>query len=402
MSIFKKKAVDSQYNVVTDDYKPATLPWYGEALNTFVTGSYSMTKSETLQEQYKACESGLEQVMATCDRHSKGNEGDSFIEGQHIHLLAMHKVEVAAHEHQAERILAARKTRTETLVREKETLEAERDTLKSKIEPLKDLRSQFQLRFGNRRLSLGVVITTLAMIVDACVNWSFLQSILLSNSLLLLITVICMSVMSDGSMWALGTFISHKEEKFTSRPLYYIICSGLVAMFALSVVTSVMIRYGSMAATYGTVNAAGEFVGKDSYSLAEYGVTLITAFVTTATGILSFAFSLDKNAHLVTLRKSLENQLKLCDAHYDLVCAELADLETAPDPMELDRANREAAEQNIEALRVNLKLHLRKLVTLQQNDPTFTEKMAASGSELTNSFNGSFTTVLPVSLNKAS
>ena len=68
----------------------------------------------------------------------------------------------------------------------------------------------------------------------------------------------------------------------------------LFGMFILSVIASVAIRFGSMDATFGTVNAAGEYVGKTSYNLAEYGVTLVTAFLTTATGILSFAFSLDR------------------------------------------------------------------------------------------------------------
>ena len=154
-------------------------------------------------------------------------------------------------------------------------------------------------------------------------------------------------------------------------------------MFFLSVVASIMVRWGSMDVTYGTINAAGEFVGKASYSLAEYGVTLVTAFLTTATGILSFAFSLDKNAFLVSIRERKKKELANCVAELAPLINELALIENAPDPQERDNRKRTAAERQIEALHVGLKLHCRKLMTVRINDPDFTEKMAASGENLT-------------------
>ena len=62
---------------------------------------------------------------------------------------------------------------------------------------------------------------------------------------------------------------------------------------------------------------------------------------------------------------------------------ELALIENAPDPQERDNRKRTAAERQIEALHVGLKLHCRKLMTVRINDPDFTEKMAASGENLT-------------------
>src|SRR5699024_3763022 len=121
-----------------------------------------------------------------------------------------------------------------------------------------------------------------------------------------------------------GTFLSRRDEEFISKPLYYAICVGLLLMFFLSVVASIMVRWGSMDVTYGTINAAGEFVGKASYSLAEYGVTLVTAFLTTATGILSFAFSLDKNAFLVSIRERKKKELANCVAELAPLINELA------------------------------------------------------------------------------
>ena len=153
-------------------------------------------------------------------------------------------------------------------------------------------------------------------------------------------------------------------------------------MFLLSVVASVMIRYGSMDSTFGTINASGEFVGKESYSLAEYGVTLITAFVTTATGMLSFCFSLDANAYLVSVREQKKKERERASTELQPLLNELSLLEGAPDPRERDESKRAAAERQIEALRTGLKLYLRKLMALQIKDPNFTEKMGESGARL--------------------
>lgn len=402
MGMFKKKTKPGQYSMMTEEYKPAALPHYGQALETFFPSAYSMNSQAELDERYKMCEAQLNGIMATCDKHSKGNEANMYIDGQMKHQRAFHEMEIARNNNQKERIHASQETRAEMLERKKAELEEQIEAYQREIEPLKGLRAQFALQLGSLSIPLGLIITILAMVVDAVVNFSFLQTVLLGNALLLMITVICMSVMSDGSMMALGMFMSRKDENFISKPIYYMVCAGLLSMFLLSVVTSVMVRYGSMDATFGTVNAAGEFVGKDTYNLAEYGVTLVTAFVTTATGLLSFAFSLDKNAHKVDLRKQLEVEKKSCEAYYDAICAELLMLEKAPDLEKWDQAMREAAENNLEALQTNLKLHLYKMATLQQKDANFTEKMTEAGEELMGSVSPGVAPVVPVSLTKAS
>ena len=146
-----------------------------------------------------------------------------------------------------------------------------------------------------------------------------------------------------------------------------------------------MLRIGSMDSTYGTINAAGEFVGKEAYSLAEYGVTLITSFVTTATGILSFAFSLDDNAYLISVREEKKNELKQCEAELAAWINEKTLLENAPDIAERNSLKRAAAEHNLYTLRKGLKLLLRKLMIERIADASFTEKMAASGREVVES-----------------
>lgn len=378
MSIFRKEKCGSQYNVLTDHYVPAALPTYGQGLENFVTSDYSMTKTEVVKQAYHDAETALERVVDTCDRHSAGSECDHYIDAGIEQLTAVHESEIADHENQITRIRSACEMRKAALERAIAPLRKRIEKLGAEIAPLEELQAQFRLHIGRWTLSPGLPITIAAMIVDAFVNYNFLQTVLLSNAYLLMITVVCLSIMSDASMWALGTFLSRRGEKFVSRPLYYAVAASLLVMFLLSVVTSVLIRWGSMDITYGTINAAGEFVGKDSYSLAEYGVTLATSFLTTATGILSFSFSLDENAFRVTVRERKKKELAACTAELDSLLNELALLEQAPDPQERDIQKRAAAERQMETLRVGLKLHCRKMMTTHVNDPNFTEKMASS------------------------
>lgn len=381
MSFFNKKKV-GHYNVLTDKYVPASLPSYGQGLQTFVPADYPMNKPEVVEAAYHDVKKHLDDVIATCDRHSVGTECDHYIDAETEHSYAVHEAAVANNENQIVRIRSAREMRKAALDRKIGLLEEKAAKLKSEIEPLEGLRPQFQVRIGSFTISLGLPITIAAMVVDAAVNYGALQSVLLSNATLLMITVICMSVMSDASMWVLGTFLSHRGEKFVSKPLFWTICASLAGMFIISVVASVMVRFGSMDSTFGTINAAGEFVGKEAYSLAEYGVTLTSAFLTTATGLMSFAFSLDENAFLVSVRENKKKELTKCLAELDPLLNERTLLVNAPDPQAWDEHKRAAAVHQIEATRLGLKLHCRKQMTVRVNDPDFTERMAEAGAAL--------------------
>ncbi len=382
MSLFRKKKDLGQQSVLTDQYVPASLPTEGLSLENFITGDYPMNSVEAVEGAFRGVEILLDGIIETCDHHSSGTECDCYIDAAMGQIIASHEAAVANDENQIVRIRSAREMRKAAIERKILPLKEKVQKLKAEIEPLEDLRAQFQLTIGNKSISIGLLVTALAMVVDAAVNFSFLQGILLSNAALLWITVICMSVMSDGSMWALGTFLSRRKEKFTSKAMFWAICICMGLMFLLSVVTSVMIRWGSMDATYGTINAAGEFVGKESYSLAEYGVTLLTAFVTTATGLLSFAFSVDENAFLVTLRENKKKELANCIAEMEPLLNERELLENAPDPEAWDAQKRRAAEMRIKTLPAELKLHCRKMMAIRVTDPDFTERMAESGERL--------------------
>lgn len=382
MSRFRRKK--GSYKMISDHYVPAALPTCGESLENYVTSEYSVTNPSVIKKIYDDTETTFQRVIDTCDHHCDGTECDHYIDNEISHLQGGLQAEIADHKNQITRIRSAMKMRKAALTKRITSLTECMAQLKTEIEPLENLRAQFQLHIGSHAISLGLPITILAMIVDAAVNYNFLESILLSDRYLLWITVICMSIMSDFSMWALGTFISHRAENFTYRILYRGICVMLLGMFILSVIASVAIRFGSMDATFGTVNAAGEYVGKTSYSLAEYGVTLVTAFLTTATGILSFAFSLDKNAFAVSVRERKRKELMKCQEELEPLEKELALLENAPDPQERDDDKLVSARQQIETTRTGLKLLCRKMMSENIQEPGFTEKMAVSGEQLVN------------------
>lgn len=381
----KRKKQPSQGIVLTETYIPAPLPKYGAALDTYITGDYPLLSDAYIQERYRACEKALAPLIETSDLFSRGELSDAFIDGQIAHLEARHQEEAAAHELQGAQIKAALAVRKSSIERRLSQLEERRRRFQQELEPLRGAWAQFELRIGRAHMPLGLPVTLAAMIVDGLLNYSYLQGILLQSAFLLLICVVCLSVMSDGSMYVLGSLLSRRKERFMSRPLFWITIGGLAGMFLLSIAAGVMIRFGSMDVTYGTINAAGEFVGKDSYSLAEWGVSLITAFLTTATGLISLAFSVDENAHLADRRRELETDLAALEAEYEALSAEREAIEQAVDPMERDLACRKAAEDSLRALRAGLKLHARTLLAQHQKDATYTDAMRESAEVLLSS-----------------
>ena len=217
-------------------------------------------------------------------------------------------------------------------------------------------------------------MTILALIADFFVNYSFLQSVIRDSAVFLVITTVTLCLMSDASMWALGLFHSGQGSDRPRRPA---LCIAFLALFLLSIVTTILIRFGSMANTFGTISADGGWLPKEGgYTLAEWGATLGTAFVTAATGILSFAFSYSPDDDRVHRKEKLERSLRKCRSKLEPLLCEVSMLEGAPDLRAEDARNRATALRHLEALELGLKQHARKILAIRLNDPTFTEKMA--------------------------
>ena len=82
------------------------------------------------------------------------------------------------------------------------------------------------------------------------------------------------------------------------------------------------------------------------------------------------------------MRERKERELEQCTARLEPLLNERAQLEEAQDPRLRDEGMRTAAEHQIEALRRGLKLHVRKLMTVQNKDADFTQQMGQSGRQV--------------------
>ena len=368
--IFKKKGNDA--HILSDRYLPARLPQYGQHQEGIIPAGYSLNDPAFLQRCYANSEEALSDVLSTLDSYSSGGECDGMIETQIEHLRELHETEGVHVSNQLDRIEASRATRKAALNRQIEPLREKADQLESEIRPLAGLQRRF---FHIGPLSAGTIVTILALIADFFVNYSFLQSVIRDSAVFLVITTVTLCLMSDASMWALGLFHSGQGSDRPKRPA---LCIAFLALFLLSIVTTILIRFGSMANTFGTISADGGWLPKEGgYTLAEWGATLGTAFVTAATGILSFAFSYSPNDDRVRSREKLEHSLRKCRSKLEPLLCEMSMLEGAPDLRAEDARNRAAALRHLETLELGLKQHARKILAIRMNDPTFTEKMAA-------------------------
>lgn len=368
--IFRKKGNDAR--ILSDRYLPARLPQYGQHQEGIIPAGYSLTDPAFLQRCYANSEEALSGVLSTLDNYSSGGECDGMIETQIEHLRELHETEGVHISNQLDRIEASRATRKAALSRQIGPLREKADQLESEIRPLAGLQRRF---FHIGPLSAGTIVTILALIADFFVNYSFLQSVIRDSAVFLVITTVTLCLMSDASMWALGLFHSGQGSDRPKRPA---LCIAFLALFLLSIVTTILIRFGSMANTFGTISADGGWLPKEGgYTLAEWGATLGTAFVTAATGILSFAFSYSPDDDRVRRREKLDRSLRKCRSKLEPLLCEVSMLEGAPDLRAEDARNRAAALRHLETLELGLKQHARKILAIRVNDPTFTEKMAA-------------------------
>lgn len=381
--MFNKKRKGNCGSVLSDEFVPASLPEKGNPdLTWFTTSEYSLNTPGFIKTCINEADEELNPLIQMSDKFTIGHVCDSFVHGAVEHVRNKHQNEVAMHEFQAKHIASSVLVREEELDRSIAESESKISELDSEIASLKGKHSMFDLTVGGFHIPVPAIVTILAMVIDACLNYSYFASILYQSRFMLIISVIAMSVMSDASMFFLGMFNAQRKEGDVSKITGYVVTFGLVGAFILSIVTSVMVRFGSMDTTYGFFDASGQFVGKESYSLAEYGITAITAFLTTVTGLISLAVSADANGHLVTRRRKLEKKRSDELAHLDRLKAERKSLELSPDSMDRDTECRKAAEDNLTALEKTMKLHVRKMLAVFNDDSSYLDAMSESADTL--------------------
>lgn len=385
-NMFGKKKQSNYGSKNVEDYAPAILPKNAEEghtdLSTFITGDYSLLNDTYLEECYSACESKLAPLVQISDAFTVGNTCDAYIDAEMKIVKNKHMEEVAMHELSNTNIIKSRNVRMKELEKRISELQEHIEDLRNQIAPLKDKHARHAIRIGKHIIQLGLPVTIVAFIADFFVNTEFVQSILYSNINMLRILVICLCLMSDGTMFATGSLISQKSESGVSKWLFRTFCMVFLSLFAVSVFGSIAIRVGSMPLTYGSYAADGSFIGKETFTVAEYALAFISSLATAVTGALSLYFSVDTEYYLEKKCRKLETDLVAETALCNTLKAECAALEQAADPRICDRERRKAAEANLEALSIGLKMYVRRLLALHQKDASYADAMSESAQTL--------------------
>lgn len=384
-NMFGKKKHESFGSKNMEEYVPAYLPKNVEDghtdLSTFIVGDYSLLKEEFLAGIYGKMKEHYEAIVNISDEFTPGDTGDTLVNTQLQFALHKHEEEVAMHELSGKNIVKAREVRKQELKERIPKLKEKIVKRQQRIDDLSDKHAKHAICIGKMMIQLGLPITALAFVADFFVNTEFVQSILYSNVNMLRILVVCLCLMSDGTMYALGSMVSKKADT-KATVMYRAFFATFIFLFSVSVLGSIAIRVGSMSMIYGTFDAKGNWISKETFTIAEYALAIISSLATAVTGALSFFFSVDKEYYLekecIKLKTEQEKDEKLCIQ----LESELTSLEQAVDPMICDRERRKAAVANLEALRLGLMIFMRKLLALHQQDASYLDSMSESAKNL--------------------
>lgn len=296
-NMFRKKEQESFGLKNTEKYTPAFLPKNVEDghtdLSTFIVGDYSLLNDAFLAARYAECESKLSPLVQISDEFTLGDMGDSYVNAEWEFVKNKHEEEVAMHDLSGKNILKARAVRIQELQERIPKIKEKIIKRQQRIDALSDKHAKHAIRIGKIMIQLGLPITALAFVADFFVNTEFVQSILYSNANMLRILVVCLCLMSDGTMYALGSMVSKKSDT-QATVLYRILFTAFILLFSVSVVGSIAIRVGSMPMIYGSFDAKGTWISNETFTVAEYALAIISSLATAVTGALSFFFSVDR------------------------------------------------------------------------------------------------------------
>ena len=215
-NMFRKKEQESFGLKNTEKYTPAFLPKNVEDghtdLSTFIVGDYSLLNDAFLAARYAECESKLSPLVQISDEFTLGDMGDSYVNAEWEFVKNKHEEEVAMHDLSGKNILKARAVRIQELQERIPKIKEKIIKRQQRIDALSDKHAKHAIRIGKIMIQLGLPITALAFVADFFVNTEFVQSILYSNANMLRILVVCLCLMSDGTMYALGSMVSKKSD----------------------------------------------------------------------------------------------------------------------------------------------------------------------------------------------
>lgn len=380
----KTESYESQNKEI---YTPRPLPKFAEKghtdLSSFITQEYSLLDTTYLKQKFEDCQNFLNSLIHTSDPFTLGSTLDGFVDSQiNFERNLFHK-ECVYHEISAANINKSRTVRRTELNDRVSTLNQEIAQTREELNELGSPKGKHVLRIGRFMLQLGLPVTIAALAADFYVNTYFVKSMLFSKPDLLNILVICLCMLSDISLYAVSTMLSKAsssspDEKRIQKILVYI----FIGFFMISVVGAITIRMGSMGLSFGSYDENGLWIPKTSFNMSEYSLTILSSLATALTGAVSFWASFDPGYWKEKMVNELTEKLKAKETVYLELRSELLALTEATDPLETDLERRKAAEENLKALSIGLKAHVRKLLAIQQEDAAFTAAMGHSTSEL--------------------
>lgn len=381
----KKNANYESFN--KEIYTPRPLPRFAEKghpdLSGFITPEYSLLDPVYLKKKYTECEDYLGPLVKTSDPFTLGSNLDAFVDSEIAFERNLFHKECVYHKISAANINKARTIRKTVLNDRINTLKQEITQTREQLSELGSPKGKHVLRIGRFMLQLGLPVTIAALAADFYVNTYFVKSMLFSKPDLLNILVICLCMLSDISLYAVSTMLSKAsssspDEKRIQKILVYI----FIVFFMISVVGAITIRMGSMGLSFGSYDENGLWIPKTSFNMSEYSLTILSSLATALTGAVSFFASYDPGYWKEKMVNELTEKLKAKETVYLELKSELLALTEATDPLETDLERRKAAEENLKALSIGLKAHVRKLMAIQQEDASFTAAMGQSTNEL--------------------
>ena len=353
--MFNKQKKNSTGYVVEENFTPAILSSYSPETE-YVPTDYRILNHSYKAKFYKSLEERLTPIISKMDKHNSGKELHGIVRSQVSHLRDDFNQDAALIQFQAERIINVKESRNCELENEKIRLSNERDQNLLEMQPLRNCKSQYEIKIMGYTIPTGLIVTIIAMLVDIISNYAFLQEIVTMGQPGFFVVLLSMAVMSDCSMAALGVLLSKTEHTYINQTIRKALICSLVFIFFLSAVAGPMIRFGSMDLQYGTFASDGNLIPKKGdYTLAEIGVTMITSFLTLATGILSFIFSYDKEREKAVLYKSLKSKNNYINARIDdIVVAQEYIKRSIPIINNYNKNLRETAAKELEAMEKGL------------------------------------------------
>ena len=353
--MFKKKRGSTK--LLQEEFVDTRLPILSNSIG-YIAHGYKYNDPEYTENLCRKTMKNFEPLVKSMDKHNSGTEAYGYIDAEVLNpVKADFENDCAWADYQSTRIQNVTNTRLGKVERVIKKLKTRLEKVEEELEPLKEYKAHNEIKVFRKHISIGLIINVFAIVSDVLVTYPYLESVRTMGGLFLFVSVLAMAITSNCSMSALGNIWSTTDEDFMSKRTRIILSVSYLLAFGLSVVAGPMIKFGSMDQQFGTISASGQFIAREGgYTIAEYGITLITSFLTAFTGLLCFHFNHNRNRDKVLEKRELEKEKSALEHELEDALTErdaiLGEYQAA---MRLDQDKRKAAIDQISILSEKLK-----------------------------------------------